>query len=86
MSDVILLEGEALKAYLDNLASKLPAEFVEATEHMYRCNCPKCLDWWVDMGPDGERDAPDEFGPFAWEVVRDRAAQRGVEFRRGDTP
>jgi len=63
-------------------AHKIPQSFIEATDHPYQCTCPKCLDWWVDMGPEDY----DNFGPFSWRQVSDRATERGVPFTRGVKP
>lgn len=56
-------------------------DFIEASEHDFKCRCDKCLDWWVAMGPDGGE--PDQFGPFTTDEVRDRAKATGETFSNG---
>lgn len=36
--------------------------FMEASDHPYDCDCPKCLTWWAECGPDGGE--PGAYGPF----------------------
>jgi len=37
--------------------------FMEASDHNYRCRCPKCLAWWVTIGPE-DTGSEWSFGPF----------------------
>jgi len=41
-------------------------DFMAASNHNYRCRCEKCLQWWVEMGPEDDGDGW-SFGPFTLE-------------------
>lgn len=63
------------------MGDEISESFKYASDHPYNCRCQKCLDWWVDIGPDGGE--PDSFGPFTTEEVMKRAEERGVRFING---
>ena len=48
----------------DMFADTVDAEFMESSDHNYRCKCDKCLAWWVEMGPEDEGTSW-SFGPFS---------------------
>lgn len=48
------------------------------SNHDYRCKCGVCLQWWVEMGPDGGE--PGNYGPFDAEEVIAACEARGMKF------
>ena len=41
----------------------ISADFMDASNHNYRCRCDSCLAWWVGMGAEDTGDGWG-FGPF----------------------
>lgn len=39
------------------------SDFMDASDHNYRCKCQKCLQWWVTIGPEDNGDGW-SYGPF----------------------
>lgn len=46
------------------------------SEHPFTCRCQTCLQWWVQMGPDGGETG--NYGPFDEEEVRDACVAAGM--------
>lgn len=40
------------------------SDFMDASDHRFRCKCEKCLQWWVTIGPE-DTGAGWSFGPFS---------------------
>ncbi len=58
------LEPTALQQRVRNMfADVIDADFMDASNHNARCKCAKCLQWWVQMGPE-ETSRGLSFGPF----------------------
>ena len=64
------------------MAAGIDNDFLAASEHGFTCRCPRCLKWWVKMGPDG--GVPDDYGPFSTEEVKQAAEELGLPFYKGD--
>lgn len=63
-------ESKALTPLQQRVASMfkdlVSVDFMEASNHSGSCKCQKCLQWWVQMGPE-ETSYGWSFGPFSKE-------------------
>ena len=56
--------------------TKQEQEVLDAgSSHNYNCRCDTCLQWWIEVGPDGGE--PGEYGPFSRDEVIARATELG---------
>lgn len=63
------------QAQRDNLARALgipPSEqsILDAgSNHSYSCRCSTCIQWWIQMGPDGDPSIKGAYGPFTRDEI-----------------
>ena len=48
------------------VANGVTADFMDASNHNYRCRCDSCLQWWVKVGAEDTGNGWG-FGPFTLE-------------------
>lgn len=67
----------ALQNFIDTFIENMGIEqdFVDSSEHPYKCRCDKCLSWWATMGPEDPNDM--SFGPFNQDEVEAYCQEMG---------
>ena len=59
-------------------------DFIEASDHHFRCRCDKCRAWWAGIGPDHDSCTRDTlyFGPFSEKEIEEIVGgERMAEWR-----
>lgn len=68
-------EEEIRLRMLDSMETTfgISPDFVESSDHPYKCTCEKCADWWRQMGQDPDTN---RYGPFGESLPTERKVNR----------